>query len=426
MPKTASLKTLVAYLTDGYWDDMGSPSHSFSGHRIDVNLSGLDADAKAAARAAFAAWEMVADLDFREVSSGGRITFDPTYGGATTNAIIKGGTTTSATVRIGTGWSDRYGTDPGTYGFQTYLHEIGHALGLGHMGLYAGGATYDNANFANDSWQMSVMSYLDQNENRSPAVKADKAYVVGPMMADIAAIQDLYGTPSGGVTAGATRYGQGSDLGTYLDSVFAGGLTYALTLYDEGGRDLIDFSDDTRAQAVNLAGGKFSSVYGKTGNLGIATTTVIEDYRAGSGADVVTGNKARNVIDGGAGDDRLSGGDGNDRLRGGEGDDRLRGGKGNDRLDGGAGDDRLSGGGGADSFAFGVGRDTVLDFADDQDRIVLDRDLWGGADLSAAQVLDRFGRVDGDDAVLAFDGGHELRIAGLADLGALADDLAFA
>ena len=53
-----------------------------------------------------------------------------------------------------------------TYAFQTYIHEIGHALGLGHPGNYNGEARYPNdAEFQNDSWAMSIMSYFGQTEN---------------------------------------------------------------------------------------------------------------------------------------------------------------------------------------------------------------------------------------------------------------------
>jgi Ca2+-binding RTX toxin-like protein len=61
-------------------------------------------------------------------------------------------------------------------------------------------------------------------------------------------------------------------------------------------------------------------------------------------------------------------------LFGGAGDDVLLGGGGKDRLFGRAGDDLLSVGVGSDSFEFfsGYGRDTITDFQDDRDTIVLD------------------------------------------------------
>ena len=44
--------------------------------------------------------------------------------------------------------------------------------------------------FANDSWQMSVMSYFSQTTN--PNTNSSKAYIVGPMTADLVALEDKY------------------------------------------------------------------------------------------------------------------------------------------------------------------------------------------------------------------------------------------
>ena len=53
----------------------------------------------------------------------------------------------------------------GGYGFQTYMHEIGHALGLSHPGTYnagnGGAITYaGNAEYSLDNRQYTIMSYF--------------------------------------------------------------------------------------------------------------------------------------------------------------------------------------------------------------------------------------------------------------------------
>ena len=104
----------------------------------------------------------------------------------------------------------------------------------------------------------------------------------------------------------------------------------ALTLIDNGGNDTLDLRTDTADQRVDLHPEGISDVYGLAGNLVIARDTVIENYIAGAGDDVVTGNSAANS---------LEGRNGNDVLHGLEGDDKLYGGAGADMLDGGPGDD---------------------------------------------------------------------------------------
>ena len=45
-----------------------------------------------------------------------------------------------ATVHISSNWSGGAATGNYSYFFQTYVHETGHALGLGHQGPYNGSA----------------------------------------------------------------------------------------------------------------------------------------------------------------------------------------------------------------------------------------------------------------------------------------------
>uniref|UniRef100_UPI00164585E8 M10 family metallopeptidase n=1 Tax=Falsiphaeobacter marinintestinus TaxID=1492905 RepID=UPI00164585E8 len=342
----ASLDEMADYLTDGFWEDLGVVGHGYdtsSSNQITVNITGLTADGQQLARWAFEAWESVADIDFVEVSDAdAQIVINDNDPGAVTGYMAIEDVVESSTINIGPDWLEVFGTQLGSYAFQSYMHEIGHTLGLGHQGNYNNDASYGTTElFANDSWQLSVMSYFDQQQNTM--VDDTRAETVTPMMVDIIAIQSIYGAPgTDSLTAGDTTYGKDHTLGDswmgQLTDAALGtgsaevwdGTPFSLTVYDHSGYDVIDFSTDTEDQIVDLNGEGISNVFGAEGTMAIARDTVIEEYRAGKGDDKVIGNDADNVILGGGGDDDMDGGDGKDKLNGGGGNDTLIGGGDND------------------------------------------------------------------------------------------------
>ena len=362
--EVADLDTLAAFLTNGYWGGRArSHDTSASDNGITVDITGLTAAGQQLARWAFETWEMVADIEFREVSGGADITFDDEASGAYASSSTSGNTILRSNINVSTSWLNSYGTSIDSYSFQTYVHEIGHALGLGHQGGYNGSATYGrDEEFVNDSWQVSVMSYFSQRENTE--VDASYARLATAMMSDVLAIQTLYGAADGrSATGGNTVWGENANMGGYLQDVMralfggesAGDTSYAgrnmaFTIFDAGGTDVIDFASQTRAVALDLRAESFSDVNGLTGNLAIARGAVIENAITGSGDDVVTGNAVANRITAGAGHDTVAGGAGADDLRGGAGDDRLTGGTQGDALSGGSGNDVLYG----DTFQLGL------------------------------------------------------------------------
>jgi FtsP/CotA-like multicopper oxidase with cupredoxin domain/Ca2+-binding RTX toxin-like protein len=98
------------------------------------------------------------------------------------------------------------------------------------------------------------------------------------------------------------------------------------------------------------------------------------------GNDSVWGGQDNDQIFGGQGLDFLSGDAGNDSLYGGKDNDTLNGGSGDDWLNGDLGNDVLIGGGGSDRFilASGKGSDTIVDFEDTKDLLVLTNGLTFG------------------------------------------------
>jgi hypothetical protein len=158
--------------------------------------------------------------------------------------------------------------------------------------------------------------------------------LVTPMVADIVAIQQLYGL-STTTRSGNTTYGYNSNAGNqiYNANVGTGGITnVALTIFDTGGTDTLDYSGSNAVQRIDLNPESFSNILGQTGNLSIARGTIIENAIGGTGADIIIGNAVNNTLSGNAGNDQLFGNAGADILTGNSGLDMLIGGSGADTF----------------------------------------------------------------------------------------------
>ncbi|HEX2556242.1 MAG TPA: M10 family metallopeptidase [Microvirga sp.] len=238
----------------------------------------------------------------------------------------------------------------GNYANSTFMHEIGHALGLKHPHEVSG--SFGALPVDRDSLEYSVMSYRAYIGAPTSTGYTNETwgYPQSLMMYDIAAIQKIYGA-NFNTNSTDTVYAWSPTTGEMtvngMGQGVPGGNRIFQTVWDGGGSDTYDFSSYFAGLAIDLQPGRWSTTSSAqlaylgnskyaVGNVANAlqymsdARSLIENAKGGSGADAVIGNTAANTLWGNGGNDKLFGLVGADVLVGGTGDDVLDGGEGSD------------------------------------------------------------------------------------------------
>ncbi|SFW29921.1 M10 family metallopeptidase [Pseudomonas sp. NFACC04-2] len=253
---------------------------------------------------ALGTWSSVANIQFRQVSETASNVGDLRFGGYLymDDDTAAWGYFPGNTPSAGDVWLGPVTNNPapvkGTYDYLVFMHEIGHALGLKHpFSPSSSNSTVLSAQF--DDVRYTIMSY-----NTAYAYEPTT-----PMLLDIAAIQSLYGAN--------TQWQTGNN--TYSWAV---GQSVFETIWDAGGNDTIDASNQLTAVRINLNEGQFSKI-GQTflkldtqtafnEGLAIAYGAKIENAIGSANDDTLIGNALANLLNGRAGKDTMIGGAGSD------------------------------------------------------------------------------------------------------------------
>ena len=283
---------------------------------------------------------------------------------------------------------------PGSDGFLTVIHEIGHAMGLKHpFDASPGRPTLDelDQNVVRDLDWFSIMSYSDQYE--SELERWDPAT---PMVLDVLGLQYMYGVNT---------------------STFAGDTTHALTsedfyytIWDASGNDRVDASGQSEGWTIFLPDFAATPLLETLSGFAMPSSQFDDTLVESAPTEMIWLMGNIENATGSPFDDWINGTPEDNDLRGGEGDDDIEGYGGNDFIDGNGGIDLVYFPGSQTSYtltlaadaitvqdrrADGVGTDTLrnielVEFYWESGRQTLDLQRFGGPAGLSAEDLESF------------------------------------
>jgi len=220
-----------------------------------------------------------------------------------------------------------------TGGGYTLMHELGHSLGLSHPhSEYVNGkAVLTDAFSATANMGFSKLGFVirspeDMNKEYFTMMSYDEqrpstgwdTYAQTPMILDVLALQEAYGTGSG--TTGITN--------DTITMGASGGVNSYRTYFDLGGIDTVNLSNYTAGAYLHLGTSILGAQYLTGVSMSLADRQLMlagnapqslrwfygdfENALGGVGSDVITGSALNNAITGAGGNDLIDGGNGID------------------------------------------------------------------------------------------------------------------
>jgi serralysin len=226
------------------------------------------------------------------------------------------------------------GVNKGGLGYITFVHELGHGLGLAHPHDQGAGSNImtgvtNSSSLGSFQLNQGVFTSMTYNDGwvsgpfgRVPSLGSGYGIQGGFMPLDIAALQQKYGANTSFNTVDNTY--------ALLDVNAVG--TYYSAIWDTAGTDTLFYGGsrnanlDLRAATLQYdagGGGYVSYANGIHGGFVISNGVLIENAQSGSGNDTLTGNAANNLLIGNGGDDVFVLSAGVDTILGGAGSDAV-------------------------------------------------------------------------------------------------------